>query len=154
MGHENEVSQQKVPHVTSRWCHSLKISLIPLHKGFSNRNPRCVPAGSQCRTDGRTCRWQRGRWTPPGCGAVRMKAGETRSAPSNRSQESFSNSFKQLPWNWFCCVCLCVYLAGTQSHFGVGGLAELGELGKNGHELIGQRGVPPTQLILETNRVR
>lgn len=44
------------------------------------------------------------------------------------------------------------YLAGTQSHFGVGGLAELRELGKNGHELIGQCGVSPTQLILKTER--
>lgn len=52
------------------------------------------------------------------------------------------------------CVCVCVYLAGTQSHFGVGGLAQLRELGKDAHELIGQCGVPPTQLILNTDRER
>lgn len=45
-----------------------------------------------------------------------------------------------------------MYLAGTQSHFGVSGLAELCELCKDGHELIGQCGVPPTQLILKTDR--
>lgn len=49
-------------------------------------------------------------------------------------------------------MCVWEYLAGTQGHFGVGGLAELRELGKDGHELIGQRGVPPTQLILKTRQ--
>lgn len=47
-----------------------------------------------------------------------------------------------------------VYLAGTQSHFGVGGFAQLREFGKDGHKLIGQCGVPSTQLILKTDRQR
>lgn len=40
------------------------------------------------------------------------------------------------------------YLARSQGHLGIGGLAELGQLRQNGHQLVRQRGVPPTQLVL------
>lgn len=44
------------------------------------------------------------------------------------------------------------YLARSQGHLGVGGLAELGQLGQDGHQLVCQRGIPPTQLVLQRHR--
>ena len=39
-------------------------------------------------------------------------------------------------------------LAGSQRHLGVGGLAELGELRQDGHQLVSQGGVTTAQLVL------
>lgn len=41
----------------------------------------------------------------------------------------------------------------TQSHLGVGCLAELGEFSQNGHKFISQRRITATELILNTQNM-